>query len=104
MQHVVGEPSPKVRELARALINRPRGPIQVDDEVLAAAVRAVIAGFDSYDMELIAATAGQPLDSPARRSLELALAHRIVAAALELKGEVEELIERVDRPRGGSQG
>jgi hypothetical protein len=102
MRHVVGEPSPKVRELARALIDRPRGPIQADDEVLAAAVRAVIAGLDSYDMELISRTASQPPDSAARHSLELALAHRIVVAAIDLEGKVEELIEDGHLPRGES--
>lgn len=100
MPHVVGEPSAQVQALARALIAHPDGPVEVDDPVLAGAVRVVIDEFDSYDTTLIARTAEQPPDSPAHHALELALAHRIVVAALDLGAAAEELLDPDGRLAG----
>ena len=98
MPHVIGKPSAQVLALARTLIAYPDRPIEADDPVLAGAVRVVIGELDSYDTALIARTAEQAPDSPARRSLELAFAHRIVVAALDLGAEAEELLDPEARP------
>jgi hypothetical protein len=64
-----------------------------DNPLLDAAAQAVADGLDAYDKTLIAGVAKQAPDSTERRSLELAFAHRIVAAALALGAAIEDLID-----------
>lgn len=77
MAPLLHAPSPKAVALARELIREPRETPASEDPELRAAVAAVAAGLDEYNLMLIAQVAEEPASSRKREVLEQALAQRI---------------------------
>jgi hypothetical protein len=77
MSPLVHAPSQEAVALARALIREPGEAPGSEDLALRAAVAAVAAGLDEYDLRLIAQVAEEPTSSHQREALELAMAQRI---------------------------
>ena len=80
-------PSEEMLVLARALVRNPEVVPEVEDPVLQEAVRRVQARFDAYDEALIEQARQEGRDPLTRDALELAIAHRIMEARLEIVAE-----------------